>query len=238
MLRISPCRSSMAIAVCTACIAFAIATPASAEECQAAAATINLGARSGCSHPTKHGHAYTGGGDISVTQPTPDSLVVRMHGAVAACGNPFCDACSVMEFVHDLDFHVDVTPMGCPAKLLIESHAYGLLRGRGKTGVAEMTDAVAMLSAGSNEIVSLGLPPSCITGCEALAPITSRGPICVPICSGCYHLRQQFKIRRIRLSASAVARVALTSRRVFYLTRGSVAKIRSAAWIRRTSDTS
>jgi len=97
--------------------------------------SITLHERHGHVTPCKGKCTHTGGGLIDVAQPSPDTVLVTMSGAVIAN--------SEMKF--DLEQCFEVTfddPKLKHAKLLIEGRVIGVLRG-GHKGSAEYSDASA-----------------------------------------------------------------------------------------------
>src|SRR6516162_7927694 len=72
-------------------------TPASAA---APPVSFTLGPRHGHVTPARSGCTHTGGGNIDIAQPSPDTLVITMTGAAVAYGS-FCDASAAQNF--DLD---------------------------------------------------------------------------------------------------------------------------------------
>src|SRR6476619_5010987 len=50
--------------------------------------SISLNKRTAVATPCRKGCTHTGGGNIDVQQPTPDTIVVTMSGAAVAYGSP------------------------------------------------------------------------------------------------------------------------------------------------------
>ena len=48
--------------------------------------SITLGSRHGHVTPSRQGFTHTGGGNIDVAQPTPDTVIVTMTGVAVASG--------------------------------------------------------------------------------------------------------------------------------------------------------
>src|SRR5437899_2103127 len=61
-------------------------------------ATISLGPRQGRATPQRHGFNHTGGGNIDVAQPAPDTVVVTMTGVAVAGGHPAKDSLASLAF--------------------------------------------------------------------------------------------------------------------------------------------
>ena len=173
-------------------------SPASAETNggagQPVMAKITLGPREGAAHPMRQGQSVTGGGNIDVSQPAPDTLVIRMSGNVAACGNLLAGANAALDFYENLQFLVEFSQPGHTGKLVIVSTVNGVLSGKGKHASVGMSDANVVITCGPNSIASIPIPARS-AGCgESFALNASQGPICAPIYAGCYNLRQDFTI--------------------------------------------
>src|SRR6266481_847687 len=68
--------------------------------------TISLGSRQGRVIPTRQGFTHTGGGNIDVAQPAPDTVVVTMTGVAVAGAHPCKDSLAALSF--DLEQCFDV----------------------------------------------------------------------------------------------------------------------------------
>src|SRR5215471_6200874 len=101
--------------------------------------TISLGAREAQATPIRQGFTHTGGGNIDVAQPSPDTLVVTMTGVAVAGGHPCKDSVATLEF--DLEQELEIAfekPDIKRAKLTMEGRVIGLLRSHAKgAGTAE-----------------------------------------------------------------------------------------------------
>ena len=62
------------------------------------AVTINLLARHGHATPERVGFTHTGGGNIDVQQPAPDTVVVTMTGVAVAGAHPCKASRAAMDF--------------------------------------------------------------------------------------------------------------------------------------------
>src|SRR6266852_3263348 len=62
------------------------------------AATIILGSRHGHVTPTRQGFTHTGGGNIDVAQPSPDTVVITMTGVAVAGAHPCKDSTGTLTF--------------------------------------------------------------------------------------------------------------------------------------------
>jgi hypothetical protein len=148
--------------------------------------SITLYERHGHVTPCKGKCDHSGGGLIDVSQPTPDSVLVSMSGAVVANAE--------MKFDLDQCFEVSFDdPKVKKAKVLVEGRVIGLLRGE-KKGCAEYDAACASVLAGPVELVTVCVPSHKVCGCENLSVNDHDGPKGVPIAAGKYTLHQTFEI--------------------------------------------
>src|SRR3954452_15388928 len=93
------------------------------------AVTIDLGNRQAEGRPTRQGFTHTGGGNIDVQQPAPDTVVITMTGAAVAGGHPCKDSLAAIAFDMAQDFEISFAkPDRKTAKLTIEARVIGLLR--------------------------------------------------------------------------------------------------------------
>src|SRR5262245_8128638 len=89
-------------------------------------ASLILGPRHGHVTPERHGCTHTGGGNIDVAQPAPDTLVITMSGVAVAYGS-VCDASAAQNFDLDQAFEVSFdNPKLKKAKLTMEGRVIGL----------------------------------------------------------------------------------------------------------------
>src|SRR5580704_6105178 len=100
-----------------------------AAEPPAPAVTIDLGSRQAQGVPTRQGFSHTGGGNIDVQQPSPDTLVITMTGVAVAGAHPCKDSLAALAFDLCQEFEVSAAkPEVKKAKLTIEARVIGLLR--------------------------------------------------------------------------------------------------------------
>src|SRR3954451_19479060 len=93
---------------------------ASLRAADAPVVTIDLGNRSAEGKPTRQGFTHTGGGNIDVQQPAPDTIVITMTGVAVAGGHPCKDSLAAIAFDLAQEFEVSFAkPNGKPAKLTI-----------------------------------------------------------------------------------------------------------------------
>lgn len=148
--------------------------------------SIALLDRHGHVTPSRDACAHTGGGNIDVQQPAPDTVIVTMTGAVVAS--------SSMRFDLDQCFEVSFdNPKVKKAKLTLEGRVIGLVRGE-KKGHAEYGEACASVGVGPQALLTLCVPTHSVDGCDNLAVNDHAGPQGVPVAAAQYTLRQSFAI--------------------------------------------
>jgi hypothetical protein len=156
--------------------------------------SISLLKRTGHVTPCKSKCTHTGGGNIDVQQPSPDTLVVTMTGVAVAYGTPFAPGQAGMTFDLTQCFEVSFDkPTVKAAKLTIEGRVIGLLRSSCKGGQAEENGSAAVL-AGGVSIVSLGMPGHVVGGGESLSVNDHEGPVSVPVSAGQYTFNQVWTV--------------------------------------------
>jgi hypothetical protein len=159
--------------------------------------SINQLSRTAQATPNRIGFTHTGGGNLDVQQPSPDTLVATLTGVAVAGGHP-CKH-SLAELVFDLEqcFEVSFDRPGVKAaKLTIEGRLIGLLRSHCKGGgAAEVSGAVAAVSSGTNALLTLALPEHFVAGGENLSVNDRATPFSVIIQAGTYALHQKLHIR-------------------------------------------
>jgi hypothetical protein len=151
--------------------------------------------RDGHVTPIRHCSAVTGGGAVTVLQPSPDTLTLILTGAAAAKANPFASSMASLEAAVEQQVEV-VFPAGIrPARLILEGRVIGLLRSEGlKTGSAELVRATAVVQHDAQTLVGLNFPPKSIHGKAALFVNLADGPVCVPVGPGCHGLHLSLQI--------------------------------------------
>src|SRR5437868_6104869 len=101
----------------------------------APAVTVVLGSRQGRVVPLRQGFTHTGGGNIDVAQPAPDTVVVTMTGVAVAGGHPCKDSVARMTFELEQCFEVRFENAKVKrARLTLEGRVIGLLRTHKKGG--------------------------------------------------------------------------------------------------------
>jgi hypothetical protein len=160
--------------------------------------SITLGGRHGHVTPTRSGCTHTGGGNVDVAQPSPDTLIVTVTGVAVACGAPGCPALAAMDLDLEQCFEISFDKPGLKAaKLTVEGRVIGLLRSHAcckKAGAAEETGGCATVSCGGAALVTLCVPAHGVAGGENLSINDHDGPSSVPIGPGKYTLHEVWHI--------------------------------------------
>ncbi len=157
--------------------------------------TITLGPRHGHVTPVRQGCTHTGGGNINVAQPAPDTVIVNMTGAAIAYG-AIHNASAGMNFDLEQCFEVNFdNPKLKKAKLTLEGRVIGLLRSHCRSDGAAFDQACAGVLSGPTTILRLCVPPHSVGGKEALSVNDHNGPVSVPVVAGKYTFRQTFAIQ-------------------------------------------
>jgi len=171
------------------------AQPPAAPAAPAPAPTITLYERHGHVTPQRAGFQHTGGGNIDVTQPAPDSLVVTMTGVAVAGPHPCKPSMAAMDFDLSQTFEIGMDkPEGKKLKLTTEARVIGLLRTHQGTGVAEESGACAIVTNGPLEVVTVCAPAHSVGCGQNLSLNDHNGPVSVPVVPGKYLLHQTFRV--------------------------------------------
>lgn len=159
-----------------------------------------LGQGQGGATPTRCGSARTGAGNIAVSQPTPDTLSVKMTGGAAAKGHPCKDSAGNLAFELNQSFEVVIhSPTVKAAKLVMWSRAVGLLRADchscAKGGAAEVSNpGHASVNCGPQQLLGLDLPARMVAAGQNLSVYDREGPVWVSVVPGKYTLHQRFGV--------------------------------------------
>jgi hypothetical protein len=164
--------------------------------------SIVLKGRHGHATPLRDGCARTGGGNIDVAQPSPDTVVITMTGVAVATAHPK-GSTATLTFELEQCFEVSFDkPEVKAAKLTIEGRVIGLLRsGCKKTsggckggGTASTSGGCATVACGPAEVATVCVPDHEVAGCEDLALNDHAGPVTGPIAPGAYVLHQKWQV--------------------------------------------
>jgi hypothetical protein len=155
--------------------------------------SLVLGSRSGKVVPARSGCTHTGGGNIDVQQPSPDTLVVTMTGVAVAYGSPVggASAAQVFDLVQQFEVSFD-KPTVKAAKLTIEGRVIGFLRSH-KVGCAEEC-ASATLTGPAGGLLALQMPNHSACNGETLGVNDREGPVSVVLPAGKFCLNQSFRV--------------------------------------------
>lgn len=161
--------------------------------------TIKLCTRTARAVPRRICCDHTGGGNIDVQQPSPDTLVVTMTGVAVSAGSPCRGTVAGFDFDLSQGFVIDVAdPAVKSVKLSMEGRLIGLLRSYsycGKCSSAEVSAAHAAVScAGAGAVVSMALPGHAAAGGENVSVNDRDGPVYEHVLPGSYTLHQAFCI--------------------------------------------
>jgi hypothetical protein len=185
--------------LCSAFTLFALALPARAADAPPAPpVTIDLGSRQASATPHRAGFTHTGGGNIDVQQPAPDTVVVTMTGVAVAGGHPCQDSVAALTFDLLQEFEVTFGKDVKKAKLTLEARVIGLLRSHAKGGGAASITCPAeavVAPSGASGVIAVALPGRAVAAGENLSVNDREGPVSVPISPGKYTLRQRFGVQ-------------------------------------------
>jgi hypothetical protein len=158
--------------------------------------SIALHDRHGHATPIRTGCNHTGGGNIDVQQPSPDTVVITMTGVAVAAAFPCKDSVAAFNFELDQCFEVTFDkPEVKAAKLTLEARVIGLLRSHCKGGgSAEQGKGCATVSLGESALLDLCVAPHGVAGGENLSVNCREGPVSVPVRPGKFKLHQVFHI--------------------------------------------
>jgi hypothetical protein len=205
-------RISLAGLIAVTCLSALVAAQPAAQP--APQATITLRDRQASAMPLRQGFTHTGGGNIDVAQPAPDTVVVTMSGVAVAGPHPFKDSLATLTFQLDQCFEIALDgPKIKRAKLTLEGRVIGLLRSHEGGGTAQQGPAHAAVVSGGVDLVSLDLPSQCARGGDNLSVNDRRGPVACVVGAGECHLGQMFTVtashpHSVRLCKAASAEFA------------------------------
>jgi hypothetical protein len=157
--------------------------------------SITLKDRQASATPVRQGFTHTGGGNIDVSQPSPDTVVVTMTAVAVAGSHPCCDSTAAMQFALDQTFDIAFdNPKVKRATVTLEGRLIGLLRSHRGQGTAQVGPATAVVTRPPDFTLTLGLPSHCVSGGENLSVNERVGPVSMPATAGEYHLHESFAV--------------------------------------------
>jgi hypothetical protein len=156
--------------------------------------SITLKDRHGHATPECTGCTHTGGGNIDIQRPSPDTVVITMSAVAVATGGPHSSA-AVVHFDLDQCFEVVFEkPEVKAAKLTMDGRVIGLLRGGCKNGRASESGGCATVTCSNLSLVSVGAPDHAVAGGENLSINDKEGPVSASIAPGTYTLHQTWMV--------------------------------------------
>jgi hypothetical protein len=179
--------------------------------------TIAIGSRKGAATPTRQGFTHTGGGNIDVAQPSPDTVVITMTGVAVAGAHPCKESTATLTFdlMQDLEV-VFEKPEVKRAKLTVEARVIGLLRSHergGGTATIATPGQATVLDGNNKALVTVALPVHSVCGGENESVNNRETSEGVSIKAGKYTLHQAFALsathpRSLKLCKAASAEFA------------------------------
>jgi hypothetical protein len=161
--------------------------------------SISLGTRHAHVEPNRKGFTHTGGGNVTVAQPSPDTLVITMTGVAVAGGHPAKDSLASLHFDLSQCFEIAFdNPKVKRAKVSLEGQVVGLLRSHDSKmkfkcacgGSAEHGQATATVTGGAGGPgLSLSIQPHGVAGGQNLSVNCHEGPVTGPIGTGPHTLQ-------------------------------------------------
>jgi hypothetical protein len=156
---------------------------------------IVLHERHGHETPIRKGFTHTGGGNIDVAAPAPDTVVITMTGVAVAGAHPCKDSVASLDFSLDqcLEMVFENKELK-KAKLTVDARVIGLLRSHKGGGSAEWEPAAVTINSGPTELLSLAVPSHSVNGGESLSINDHQGPVSVSVGAGKLTLHQAFVV--------------------------------------------
>jgi hypothetical protein len=157
--------------------------------------SLALGKREAKVSPCRVGCTHTGGGNVDVQQPSPDTLVVTMTGATVAYGSPAGAASASLDFTLSQAFEVSFDkPTVKAAKLTMEGRVIGFLRSH-KLGTAEESGSAVVGGAAGGPGLTLAVPSHAVTAGESASLNDKEGPVSLIVpAAGPLCLTQTFRV--------------------------------------------
>lgn len=155
--------------------------------------SLVLGKRDSKVTPCRVGCNHTGGGNIDVQQPSPDTIVATMSGVAVAHGSPTSAAMASLDFALSQAFEASFdNPKVKTAKLTMEARVIGFLRTH-KLGTAEQTGAAVVTGVGP--VLHIEVPSHAVSGGQSVGVNDKEGPVSIGIpAAGKYCLNQTFRV--------------------------------------------
>jgi hypothetical protein len=157
--------------------------------------SIKLGKRTAHAMPIRQGFTHTGGGNIDVQQPTPDTIVVTLTGVAVAGGHPVKE--SIAQLTYDICQDIEISfddPKVKKAKLTMEGRVIGLLRSHKRGGLAAVHAACASVNADDKSLISFCVEERAVRDGDNLSINYKEGPCSVSVLPGVLSLHQKLCI--------------------------------------------
>jgi hypothetical protein len=145
--------------------------------------SIVLGRREAKVTPCRAGCTHTGGGNVDVQQPAPDTLVVTMTGVAVAYGSPAGSASATLDFNLTQAFEVSFDKPGVKAaRMTMEARVIGFLRCH-KLGTAEESGSAVVTAPGLTGL-AVPVPSHSVAAGESVSINDKEGPVSLVIPAG------------------------------------------------------
>ncbi len=158
--------------------------------------TISLGARHAHVTPQSQGFTHTGGGNIDVAQPSPDTIVITMTGVAVAGAHPFKYSTASMNF--DIEQCLEIVfekPDVKAAKVTVEGRIVGLLRSHPGGGCASQCPGIAVISsANQGQVATFTAPSHDVSSGENLSVNCREEPATAIVPAGKYTLSGKWSV--------------------------------------------
>jgi hypothetical protein len=157
--------------------------------------TITLGGRQAHVTPLSQGFTHTGGGNIDVAQPAPDTLVITMTGVAVAGAHPFKGSVASLNF--DLEQCIEIVfdkPETKQAKLTVEGRVVGLLRSHNGAGSATQCPGSVSVSSGVGQVLALTVQPHEVAAGQNLSVNCKEEPATAVVAAGRYTVSGKWSV--------------------------------------------
>ncbi len=159
--------------------------------------TLKPNGRQARALPVRCGCASTGGGNIDVVQPAPDTFVITMTGVAVASGRPLMKTNAAIHVDLNQLFEVSFEKPAGEIKnptISLEGRVIGLLRSHCKGGCALESAQAAIACAHGGDALTISLPANATCKGENLSINDHEGPCKAPVLPGKYVLHAQFDV--------------------------------------------
>jgi hypothetical protein len=157
--------------------------------------TITLGGRQAHVTPLSEGFTHTGGGNIDVAQPSPDTVVITMTGVAVAGAHPFKGSVASLNF--ELEQCVEIVfdkPETKQAKLSVEGRVIGLLRSHNGGGSATQCPGSVAISNSAGQVLALTVQPHDVAGGQNLSVNCKEDPAAALVSAGRYTVSGKWSV--------------------------------------------